>query len=292
MIVTKEETTKRLALPLSDKIDLSLCRIEQWHDRWDGQIYIAFSGGKDSTALMHLVRSVFPEIPAVFIQTGLEYPEINEFIKTCDNITTIKAKKTFRQVIEEYGYPIINKENAQKLHEIRTTNSDKLRNKRLYGDEKGNGKLSKKWHYLIDAPFKISHQCCNQLKKYPAYAYERRSGRKPMLGTMIEESPLRWTTYRKYGCNMYDSKRPISHPIAFWREEDIWEYIKTFSLSYSKIYDMGYDRTGCMFCAFGVHRDTTPNRFQKMKITHPKLYDYCINNLGMRKVLDFIDVEY
>lgn len=34
------------------------------------------------------------------------------------------------------------------------------------------------------------------------------------------------------------------------------------------------------------------NRFEKMKVTHPKIYDYCINTLGMNKVLDFINVKY
>ena len=57
----------------------------------------------------------------------------------------------------------------------------------------------------------------------------------------------------------------------------------------------GVNRTGCMFCMFGVHLEQEPNRFQRMKITHPKQYDYCMreeNGLGLGKVLDFINVKY
>ena len=108
----------------------------------------------------------------------------------------------------------------------------------------------------------------------------------------ITESRLRRTSYMLYGCNAYDRKTPLSHPMSFWTEEDVWEYIHKYSLSYSKIYDMGYDRTGCMFCMFGVNQEKNPNRFQKMEITHPKIYKYCMNNLGIKEVLEYIGVEY
>ena len=49
----------------------------------------------------------------------------------------------------------------------------------------------------------------------------------------------------------------------------------------------GRDRTGCMFCMYGAHLD---NRFEKMKCTHPGLYDYIMNRLGGRAVLEkYID---
>ena len=98
------------------------------------------------------------------------------------------------------------------------------------------------------------------------------------------------------GCNALDGLHPHSQPLSFWLEKDIWEYIKINNLKYSKIYDMGYDRTGCMFCMFGVTHDASDlfskNRFEKMKETHPKEYNYCINKLGCGKVLDYINVNY
>ena len=78
-------------------------------------------------------------------------------------------------------------------------------------------------------------------------------------------------------------------PLAFWTEKDIWEYIEKYNLKYSEIYDKGYTRTGCMFCMFGLNLENSPNRFEKMKKTHPKTYDYCMKNLGLRKVIDFVE---
>ena len=78
----------------------------------------------------------------------------------------------------------------------------------------------------------------------------------------------------------------------FWTEKDIWEYLKRYKVKYSTIYDKGYTRTGCMFCLFGIAQDPTPNRFQKMKITHLKQYNYCINKLKIGEVLDFIGIDF
>lgn len=107
-----------------------------------------------------------------------------------------------------------------------------------------------------------------------------------MLGTVAEESRMRETTYMRYGCNMYNSNRPLSTPLAFWTEDDIWEYIHSHELTYSKIYDMGYDRTGCMFCLYGVHQGN--KKFELMKNTHPQLYKYCMEVLGIGSVLDYM----
>lgn len=37
---------------------------------------------------------------------------------------------------------------------------------------------------------------------------------------------------------------------------------------------------------------TQPNRFQRMKQTHPKQYEYCMDKLGIREVLEYIGVAY
>lgn len=156
---------QRQGQPLDIKEQLTANRIKAYYERLNGKVYVSFSGGKDSTVLLHLVRRIYPNVPAVFIDTGLEYPEIRDFVKTIDNVVWLKPKMPFTQVIEQYGYPVISKENAQKIKEIRTTKSEKLKHKRLYGDEKGNGKLSEKWQFLINAPFKISDRCCHVMKK-------------------------------------------------------------------------------------------------------------------------------
>ena len=289
------------ALPLEVKILKTQQRIAEWYEHWKGQVYVSFSGGKDSTVLLHLVRELYPEVPAVFIDTGLEYPEIREFVKTFDNIIILRPKKSFKEVINDYGYPVISKEISQYLYQIKTTKSEKLRNRRLYGNEKGQFKLPKKWVSFIEAPFKISHKCCNVMKKAPIHSFENKTGLRPIIGTLTDESNLRKTNYLKYGCNSFVSNK--SQPLSFWTEQDILEYLHIKKLPIASVYGdiifengtyktTGVKRTGCMFCMFGVQLEKGENRFQKMKRTHPKIYNYCINNLKCGEVLDYIGVKY
>ena len=108
------------SMPLSIKVRMTENRIRWWVDEYgeDG-VYVSFSGGKDSTVLLDIVRKHYPGVMAVFVDTGLEYPEIRDFVKTFDNVQWLKPNKTFRQVIEEYGYPFISKEVSDKVQGAR-----------------------------------------------------------------------------------------------------------------------------------------------------------------------------
>lgn len=110
---TLDELKQLQALPLDVKEVKSCQRIKEWIDRFGEEgVYAAISGGKDSTVFLHLVREVcgYKKVPGVFVDTGLEYPEIREFVKTFENIEWLKPKMNFKQVIEKYGYPFISKE--------------------------------------------------------------------------------------------------------------------------------------------------------------------------------------
>ena len=61
------------------KIVRSNKRIIDFYNHFDGNVYVAFSGGKDSTVLLDLVRKIYPDVPGVFVDTGLEYPEIGDY---------------------------------------------------------------------------------------------------------------------------------------------------------------------------------------------------------------------
>lgn len=284
----------RQNLPLDGKILMSKQRIREWYTKNHGKVYVSFSGGKDSTVLLHLVRELYPDVPGVFCDTGLEYPEIRQFVREIDNIVWLKPKKNFKQIIDQYGYPVVSKEVAQQLYEIHTTKSEKLYHKRLYGADNKyhSGKLPNKWQFLMNAPFKISHKCCDYMKKIPAKTYEKETGNKPYIGTMAADSRFRKQSYIRYGCNSFNTSRPRSMPIAFWTNKDIWEYINLCELPISTIYSMGYKNTGCVYCAFGAHLEQQPNKFQCMAKTHPKLYEYCLNNLNMKQVLDYVGINY
>ena len=282
------------SLPLEAKIIKSQQRIREWYEHWDGNVYVSFSGGKDSTVVLHLVRQLYPDVPAVFCDTGLEFPEIKQFVRQTENVTILRPDMSFKKVIEKYGYPTIGKEVAECVEGARKGHPHRIR--RFDPNYKPMFNVSK-WAFLLDAPFKISASCCDVMKKSPFRRYERVTGFKPIVGTMAVESRLRTQAWLRTGCNAFENKRPISQPLAFWLEKDIWDYIRRFNVPYSKIYDMGYQRTGCIFCMFGCHLEPYPNRFQKLSQTHPKLYEYCMKpasegGLGLAEVLDYIGVDY
>lgn len=121
------------SLCLEDKINVSLYRIKEYYESLEGHVYVSFSGGKDSTVLLHLVRSIYPDVKAMFLNTGLEHPEIQDFVNTISNVDKVRPKKSFYQVIKEEGYPIPSKEQALFIHEAQKTKSDYLREVRLEG---------------------------------------------------------------------------------------------------------------------------------------------------------------
>ena len=85
------------ALPLDLKIAKTQNRIREWYNYYGGEVYVSFSGGKDSTVLLDIARGLYQDIDAVYVDTGLEYPELRDFVKTIDNVTWLKPKKEFQE---------------------------------------------------------------------------------------------------------------------------------------------------------------------------------------------------
>lgn len=234
------------SLPLKYKILMTKQRIKQWYEEYNGQVYVSFSGGKDSTVLKHIVDSMYNDVPSVFINTGLEYPEIQKFAKSQKNVEIIRPSMTFNQVIKEYGYPVISKVVSKRIKEYR--NAEKRGNlkessayKELNGllkDSQGRKSIynKEKYKYLLNADFKISDMCCNVMKKAPAHEYEKRTGRKPMIATLACESRNRLDAWKKTGCNAFESEHPKSTPLAFWTEQDILFYLKEYKVEYCSVY--------------------------------------------------------
>ena len=107
----RSELRQLQMLPLDIKIKKTQQRIREWVEHFgeDG-VYVSFSGGKDSTVLLDIARQMYPDILAVFFDTGLEFPEIRDFVRRFDNVEWIKPKKTFKEIVMQYGYPLISKE--------------------------------------------------------------------------------------------------------------------------------------------------------------------------------------
>lgn len=323
---TVNELKQMQSLPLDIKIKMSCRRIQEWYDYWEGDVYVSFSGGKDSTVLMDLVKNKcgLKDVPIVFVDTGLEFPEVRKFARSKADIV-LKPEKNFVQVLTDYGYPVLSKELSLYIRQCqhpteknKSTRKLRLEGIRSDGVKVKKGKISEKWKYLVDANFRISEECCDIMKKRPVKKYAKETQRKPFIGTMTSESLLRQQRWLQDGCNAFNKKDPSSQPMSFWTEQNVLEYIKENNLEIASAYGdiveengelktTKCDRTGCVFCMFGCHLEKEPNRFQLLAETHPRLYDYCINGgeynedgvwqpskdgLGIGHVLDFIGVNY
>lgn len=355
---TKEDLKQFQAEPLNEKIQRSLAKIGEWYSRQNHQCYVSFSGGKDSTVLADLCakwcKAIDKPLYLVFVNTGLEYPEIQKHVKFLSqwlrdkygievNLEILRPELRFDEVIKKYGYPIISKEVSECVSQGRKSiesGSEKYiyRLQKLLGTEKdNNGNPSMynmpKWKPLLETDFICSHMCCNVMKKKPSKEYTKRTGRKPITAQMASESRLREQQWLKNGCNGFNMKSPISNPMSFWTEQDVLQYIKDYNTPIASVYgeieyaddpkqmcldDFGLERarklkttgcsrTGCIFCGFGCHLEKEPSRFQRLKETHPRHYEYCLgggaydyngiwkpnkDGLGMRHVFDELNRIY
>mgnify|MGYP003103012974 FL=1 len=297
---TKEELRQLQALPLDLKIARTKQRIREWvrHYGVNG-VYISFSGGKDSTVLLHIAREIYPELEAVFVNTGLEYPEIQKFAMSFPNVTVVYPKKTFVQVMKEYGYPVISKSVSHAVSILRRHPNGKVARNEFNPEKRGPYAMFK-WKPIAYLDFCVSAQCCDSTKKKPINRYAKETGKVGMTAQMACESALRTQHWLTNGCNAFDNENPVSNPMSFWTEQDVLLYIKSRDIEICSVYgDVVYDcdepeqerfpdvttlklkttgcsRTGCMFCAFGAHLEKGETRFQRLAITHPKQYAFCI----------------
>lgn len=323
---TKEELKELQSKPLEEKIQISTARIIEWYKSWEGQVFVSFSGGKDSTVLLDLVRKLYPDVEGVFFDTGLELPEIREFVKTKDNIKWLKPKMSFVEVLSKVGYPVgtkriaLNIEYGRKARDRGDTQKfDEYVNGLRHGKDGTDYKfmpVPQQLYPLVDAPVRISNKCCQIMKKDPANKYVKESGKKPFNGTIAQESKMREDSWLKHGCNVFSKGHEVSHPLSFWTENDILEYLYKYKIPYSSAYgeiiktDTGYyttgeKRTGCCFCLFGTHLQKPINKIQSLALSHPNLWEYCCGGgefkdgiwqpskgLGLAYIMDLINVPW
>lgn len=294
------------ALPLGAKVEMSRALVRDWYEAHDGNVHIANSMGMDSKVLGYIVHSVYSDVPDVFVNTGTEYPEFLATAKSMPTCVILRPKKPFHQVIAEHGWPIASKKIARGLAVMRNPEKRGTLTYRLYdeginkhGKHVSGFKIPQQWRFLIEAPFPISDKCCDFLKKAPMHAYEKKTGSRPFIGTLACEGQERERAWLRTRCNAYDAKSPHSMPLSFWTKQDILRFVLENDLSapapYGRIIETenglettGVSRTGCNYCLFGIHREKGENRLQMLARTHPHLYDYVLNKLGARRVLQYV----
>jgi len=272
---------------LASKIIQSKYLIRQAVDEFGlDKVYISYSGGKDSTVLSHLAKSMYPDILHIFANTTNEYPETLRHIKwekeeNHTNIITVIPRDihgtvwSFKKVVEYYGYPVFSKRISNAIRTYQHALSDQTRQHSLDYIERNFKKYSK----FKDLP--ISDKCCERLKKEPIRRKAKELGLEcAILGILASESYQREKDWLEYGCNVFHERKDNqSKPLSFWTEEDIQEYIETFNVKVSDLYNMGYSRNGCMYCGFGIQMEPEGrNRYQRLKETHPAQYSYLIQN--------------
>lgn len=193
---------------------------------------------------------------------------------------------------EPVRYLILQGKYIHKEKGVETSEYSKMYNKEQY-------------KFFLEAPFEISDHCCSIMKKAPMHNYAKKTGKMPMTAQMASESRLRTTNWLKNGCNGFNMKSPISNPMSFWTEQDVLEYIYHSHIPIADVYgdvvanyrkgqvqgnsmDMGIfdagkpvfdttgcNRTGCVYCGFGCHREKSPNRWELAeKLSNSTLVDY------------------
>lgn len=282
---------------LDDKVRNACHRIEELYYETKGKCYVSFSGGKDSTVLLALIKlceevyTIPPNaIPAVFSNTGIELGITYDFVKKVKeeyypNVQIISPVKPFNWVMEHEGKPLKSKMKSNDLKQFhygkRTDNLLLL----LLG-QSGTGKMSAK-HRLGDKdmhmvhddfPIKASNKCCDWMKKKPFERYAKENG---MLGNMqgvrlaeggARESAanVRLRTGGKL-CTWVKGGIIQKAPIIDWTDDDVEEFIKQYNVPLSDAYTKyGFKRTGCMACPYAREVDKEleylfyhePNRYK------------------------------
>lgn len=268
-------------LPLYKKVKLSKLYIEKYIKDNNGMIYGSFSGGKDSTILKDIYESVDSSIPSVFCNTTNEQKEILEFVKKQDNVIWMLPKIGFVKILKKYGFPMISKTTCRKVNDLKNYSEKNSKICSVWLDKNSLFKLSESYKFLINEDFNITAKCCDKLKKEPFRRYEKETGRKAISGIMASESNHRKDVILSNG--IINNK--TCNPIAFWNDQDIWDYAKINNIRFSENY---YDRvingtlvfadkrSGCEYCLMGFKFDESnlfsQNRLEKAKIINPKKF--------------------
>lgn len=246
---------------LQDRIQ-KIQSINKQHNLLDNA-YLSFSGGKDSTVLHYLIDLALPgnNIPRVFINTGIEYKKIVEFVnemaKKDSRFIILKPSQNIKEVLKEHGYPFKSKEHAYKWNQwYKGSKSPRILK---YARGESGFDCSKKLLYQFTDSYKenpnivISDRCCFKLKKEPVHKWAKENKKSITLTGMLgEEGGNR----SNIGCLAFKGNGRVDkfHPLIVVTHD--WEdwFIKKFDIELCELYypPYNFDRTGCKGCPFAL----------------------------------------
>lgn len=264
---------------LSDRIT----KIKSINDMYDLEhnAYISFSGGKDSTVLSALIDMALPnnEIPRVFINTGIEYKDIVQYVRessAIDNrIKIVNSGINIKSMLAEKGYPFKSKIFAHNLAIAQRTGL--TQNVQNFLNDKKHGcpsNLQYMFHSKLD--FKVSENCCNELKKKPSHKWAVENQKTiNITGIRSEEGGGRKI---HKNCTVFNSDNSLKkfHPLLVITEDFEEWFIKTYGIELCKLYypPFNFKRTGCKGCPFALKLQEQLDSMEELLPTEKKQCEY------------------
>ncbi len=256
--------------PLDVKIEHSQSLIEQVLAKHK-HAAVCWSGGKDSTVLLHLVRAQRPDIDVIYNDPLVDFPETYSYVEQLANqwnlnlhITKPAKHDNFWKLGKSYGWPIFGKGIASNVERARRTGNIRKQ-------------LSEMERQLVHSNICISCRCSDILRSNPGMLAEKElTCDLKIIGLRADESRARVRLWADHGEYFY-TKRHFSYkegiwklnPIARWLNEDIWSYIDRYDIPYCDLYNMGHTRNGCWPCAMAVRN----GQIKRLSQSHPDLYE-------------------
>ncbi len=298
-------------------------------------------GGLDSITLLMFLRSIGIDVPAISVSgiEDTSIQRIHRELGVI-RLSTSKSKDgkpmSKHRILQEYGFPVISKEKAAKIEHLQhpTENNATIRHAIITGETGEYGgwqknsrmKLPEKWLYLFGGyenenegvnyktpPFLVSSQCCYWLKEKPCDDWAKEHNSYPYLGLMASEGGRREKALKMHGCNYYGKGTVRSAPFAIFNRQDILQLALDLNVPVPEIYGAierkpdgtlyttKAQRTGCDICGFGIHMESRPHRFDRLRERNPKAWEYWMYHVckdsdgkeyGWGRVLDYIGVEW
>jgi 3'-phosphoadenosine 5'-phosphosulfate sulfotransferase (PAPS reductase)/FAD synthetase len=201
--------------PFEEKLQRAKQLVKLWANK-DASVSCSF--GKDSMVVLYLALQENKNIPVIFNNTGIEWPEtlaFKEQIKLAWNLNLLELK------------PIMSYWQVWKRIKERNLGSQ---------DGSKNG----------------SDLCCDYLKEKPfRKAVKENNIRYAFTGVTASESRQRMWVACQRGQEYYSKKDGVwkVHPILYWTEKEVWQFIEENHIPLSPAYQKyAVNRLGCMFC--------------------------------------------